>query len=889
MTKQTAGAGSLIAGRYVLLEQLRQNAAAELYLAEHQLLKNKLLIALVASNLNTDQGAFQRYQHTLRTLADINHEGLARATDFGETGDGRLFVALEHPTGETLGSLLSQGPLSQERAVALLSQIAQALAATHSQGIYHGRLSPDDILLDQRDGTDRIKVVGFGIAALTASETGPATLEGSASFFAAPEADTLPPSASGDVYALAAIAYQMITGAPLFAAKTLQEARRLHREHRPLSLLDTVPTIAEPYSATIDRALAKRPERRYQTLGRFIAALTGEVPATETTEERTQRLQALGVTHTVETALGPNPTTPQPNSTTPQQPRPRPPAGAAPASPEQAARPNGDGADGVATASTGGALAEAAVTAEGREEIPTDAPPPTNAVPALVPGVAPAPAEVPAPPAVLPSDEMRQTAPGPIETQPYAALPERSPAPSGILNQPAATSSPLPAAGEATLIGVSLQGAEEASDAPETAPRADAAPNQTQAYGQSVLDEVKAAAGGDPVRPHAPTAATKAPPKGAPKKATRNDPTPISREQLASAGALTSETLLPSSADERVLRAASNRLENELAVSRRQRPMTGPQEPYRDELDSSHGREWFAEGEAAEKALILKTASQPLPALYGSLDELYPDQRRGLSSTTVIIAVIGAAAVVLFGIFFFVGAADAPKASPNVKAPLQLVRAGGTPVPAPPTADKVDQHGSTASAAAAIAQPKHGAAGLSSHKSSQTGRHRPAAHTGHPAKAHTPRAVGQRSTPPANGPRGRSSAAPNNGAKRQMEARTRIYEGQSQLRRGAYSRAKQAFTAAQGLDPSNAAAHGGLGEVAFELGNYAAAVGHLSNAVRLNPRGTRHMVMLGNVYFKQGKLRHAVSQYRRALNLDPKNREAKSGLDAALRRLGRTG
>ena len=85
----------------------------------------------------------------------------------------------------------------------------------------------------------------------------------------------------------------------------------------------------------------------------------------------------------------------------------------------------------------------------------------------------------------------------------------------------------------------------------------------------------------------------------------------------------------------------------------------------------------------------------------------------------------------------------------------------------------------------------------------------------------------------------------------------------------------------------NADAHAGLGEVAFELGNYASAERSLKKAVRYNSRRASYQVLMGHVVFKLGKYQKAVDYYKKALKLSPGNAAAKRGLNAANRRLGK--
>ena len=104
------------------------------------------------------------------------------------------------------------------------------------------------------------------------------------------------------------------------------------------------------------------------------------------------------------------------------------------------------------------------------------------------------------------------------------------------------------------------------------------------------------------------------------------------------------------------------------------------------------------------------------------------------------------------------------------------------------------------------------------------------------------------------------------------------------MSKGAYAKAQAAFEQARAYDPASAAALAGLGEVAFEQGQYDEAIDKLRAAVRLN-RNSRYLTLLGNSYFKRRQYKQAIEQYKRALQLEPGSKEATDGLEAAQKKL----
>jgi serine/threonine protein kinase len=161
-------------------------------------------------------------------LAHFDHENVVASTDFGALEGGGAFVSRARVPGVTLRTLLRQGPLPVRRALDLARQIALALAAGHDQDIPHGRLKPENILVQAgAQSADLVKVVDFGIARLPVDVRAVVGGEAEMRRLALctriylpnphlPGVEALPPSAAVDVYSLAAVLFEMIAGQPPF-------------------------------------------------------------------------------------------------------------------------------------------------------------------------------------------------------------------------------------------------------------------------------------------------------------------------------------------------------------------------------------------------------------------------------------------------------------------------------------------------------------------------------------------------------------------------------------------------------------------------------------------------------------------------------------------------
>jgi serine/threonine-protein kinase len=201
--------------------------------------------------------------------------------DFGHTPGGVFYYAMEFIDGLSLQALVSAtGPLPPARVIHLLQQIAAALAEAHAAGLVHRDVKPANVMLSHRGGIpDFVKVIDFGLVKDN-SEDGAATradpLLGTP-LYLAPEAMTNPTGVGPgvDVYALGALAYQLLTGAPPFSGATVMEICSQHLSTPPVppSLRSLGPIPAE-LEALVLQCLAKDPAARPADAGMVEARLS---------------------------------------------------------------------------------------------------------------------------------------------------------------------------------------------------------------------------------------------------------------------------------------------------------------------------------------------------------------------------------------------------------------------------------------------------------------------------------------------------------------------------------------------------------------------------------------------------------------------------------------
>jgi serine/threonine-protein kinase len=195
------------------------------------------------------------------------------------------YLAMELLEGTTLEPLVEQGALPQPTALAIATQVLQALAYAHERQVVHRDLKPDNVFLARaHDGTLHVKLLDYGLAKFLEPGDDPmagnaltkrGTLLGTPLYMAPEQALGRPIDARTDVYAIGCVLFEMLTGQPPFMAETLSELLRAH-------LVQPVPRIAalrpeltdpEPLQRILDRALAKQAEARFADAGEMLREL----------------------------------------------------------------------------------------------------------------------------------------------------------------------------------------------------------------------------------------------------------------------------------------------------------------------------------------------------------------------------------------------------------------------------------------------------------------------------------------------------------------------------------------------------------------------------------------------------------------------------------------
>jgi serine/threonine-protein kinase len=269
--------GSVIAERYHVLKKLGEGGMGQVYLAEHVKMGRKSAVKVMNPGMVHDADAISRFNREAANASRINHPNVAGIYDFGETADGLIYLAMEFIEGESLTSVVEKaGALTPSRSAEITRQAAEGLQIAHDMGIVHRDLKPDNIMIARgRDGADLVKVVDFGIAKAAGSENQKVTKTGlvvGTPEYMSPEqlaGDKL--DGRSDIYSLALVAFNMMTGKLPFQAESAQESMIMRLTDEPKTLQEMKPDTSWPPEVqnVMRKALQRRREDRYNKAADF--------------------------------------------------------------------------------------------------------------------------------------------------------------------------------------------------------------------------------------------------------------------------------------------------------------------------------------------------------------------------------------------------------------------------------------------------------------------------------------------------------------------------------------------------------------------------------------------------------------------------------------------
>jgi len=269
-------AGSLLAG-YRLEAQVGTGGMAVVFRARDERLGRVVALKILAPVLAADGMFRRRFIAESRAAAAVDDPHIIPVHEAGEAG-GVLFIAMRFVQGGDLRRVLEQeGALPPDRAAGFISPVASALDAAHAAGLVHRDVKPANILVDARPGRpDHVYVSDFGVskaATASVSLTGAGQFLGTPGYSAPEQIQGRAVDGRTDQYALACVAYQLLTGELPFERDQGMAVLLAHLSEPPPSLGLRLPGLPAAADAVLARGMAKVPEKRYGSCGEFADAL----------------------------------------------------------------------------------------------------------------------------------------------------------------------------------------------------------------------------------------------------------------------------------------------------------------------------------------------------------------------------------------------------------------------------------------------------------------------------------------------------------------------------------------------------------------------------------------------------------------------------------------
>ena len=272
---------------YRIVEKLGEGGMGSVYAAEDMHLGRRVAIKFPHGVASEGEQRYRaRFLREARAVSGLSHPHIATLYDYGETAEGEPFIVMELVKGVTLSQLLASGQLTMLRAVGIIRDVAEALEEAHQHGIIHRDVKPSNVIVNERE---QVKVLDFGLVkhlteehsdavdhdarTLLTAHTQSGMVIGTPLYLSPEQAKGAPVDARSDLFALGAVLYECITGKPAFSGANVVEIAAhviLGNPKPPMTVNPNVPPELERITL---KALAKKPEARYQSAAELIADL----------------------------------------------------------------------------------------------------------------------------------------------------------------------------------------------------------------------------------------------------------------------------------------------------------------------------------------------------------------------------------------------------------------------------------------------------------------------------------------------------------------------------------------------------------------------------------------------------------------------------------------
>ena len=270
---------------YVIVDRIGSGGMGSVYKAEQPSMNRMVAIKVLHPRFATRDDLVARFRREARAMSQLSHPNTARVYKYGALDDGSVYFVMDYLEGRNLAAEVREnGPMDAERAIGVMVQVCGALEEAHRAGIVHRDLKPENVFLTKQGGSaDFPKVLDFGLAKMSEKQMGRGSMMftqqgmvfGTPEFMSPEQAQGEALDQRSDIYSLALILYELITGKLPFDAKTPLDMMKAHVRDVPIALSERIPgkKFWPEFEAVINKALAKNPDDRYASAAEFGEAL----------------------------------------------------------------------------------------------------------------------------------------------------------------------------------------------------------------------------------------------------------------------------------------------------------------------------------------------------------------------------------------------------------------------------------------------------------------------------------------------------------------------------------------------------------------------------------------------------------------------------------------
>jgi serine/threonine protein kinase len=271
--------GKLLGETYQIVRVVGEGGMGRVYEARHLRLKDRrFAVKVLHAELARQPEVVVRFQREAESASAITHDNVVDVFDVHRTADGRPYMVGEFLDGIELGAYLDKvGKLETQEAVRIVRQVCQALVAAHKSGIVHRDMKPENVFLVGEGQGQRVKVLDFGISKAAQRNTNltrTGMIMGTPSYMAPEQARGEGVDHRADVYAVGATLYHLVTGKKPFDADDPGAILSAVLTEEPVRPRTIEPRLPEGLELVIQRAMAKDPRDRYQTMAELDQALS---------------------------------------------------------------------------------------------------------------------------------------------------------------------------------------------------------------------------------------------------------------------------------------------------------------------------------------------------------------------------------------------------------------------------------------------------------------------------------------------------------------------------------------------------------------------------------------------------------------------------------------